>query len=135
MRNEGAKEARKIIKRFHECLNSPRLVPEQCYRRNHGTYSLVHYVNQITGLFLSKNYAPIPIFLNRAFSEFNRIQNDLVSEPYRRIVLSYLSHMAFFINEYCEFESDETTKSFIPKELLEHGCQDAPPIAFLPGEF
>jgi len=64
---EGAKEARKTIKRFHECLNSPRLVPEQCYRRNHSTYSLVHYVNQITGLFLSKNYAPIPIFLGRAF--------------------------------------------------------------------
>jgi hypothetical protein len=95
----------------------------------------VHYVNQITGLFLSKNYAPIPIFLGRAFGELDKIREELVSEPYRQVVLSYLSHMAYFVNEYCEFESDETLKAFIPKELLERGRQEPPPIAFLPGEF
>lgn len=137
MRNdlEGAKEARKVIKRFHECLNSPRLVPEQCYRRNHVTYSLVHYVNQVTGLFLSKNYPPIPIFLARAHSEIGKLRDDLVSEPYRKIVLSYLSHMAYFINAYCKFEADETLKALIPQELVEHGRQDAPLMAFIPGEF
>jgi hypothetical protein len=132
---EGAKEARKIIKRFYECLNSPRLVPEQCYRPNHATYTLVNYVNQITGLFLSKNYSVIPIFINRAFKRLNEIRDDLVSEPYRQIVLSYLNHMAYFINEYCEFEFSETQKTLIPKELLEQGRQEAPPITFLPGEF
>lgn len=99
------------------------------------TYGLVHYVNQITGLFLSKNYPPIPIFLSRAFAELGNLREDLVSEPYRNIVLAYLSHMAYFIDEYCKFESDESLKELIPKELLERGRQEPPALAFLPGEF
>lgn len=133
--HEGAKEAGQTIKRFHECLNLPRLVPEQCYRRNHMTYSLVHYVNQITGLFLSKHYAPIPIFLGRAFNELEGLRQDLVSEPYRQVVLAYLGHMVCFVSTYCEFEPDETLKALIPMPLLELGRQQPPAAAFLPGEF
>lgn len=48
---EGAKEARRTIKRFQEHINSPRLVPDQCYRMSSSTYPLVGYVNQITGLY------------------------------------------------------------------------------------
>lgn len=58
--NEGAKNARKEIKRFQEHINSPRLVPDQCYRMASTTYALVCYVNQVTALYLSKNYAVIP---------------------------------------------------------------------------
>jgi hypothetical protein len=137
MRNEleGAKEARKIIKRFHQCLNSPRLVPEQCYRRNHGTYPLVSYVNHVMGLFLSKNYTPIPIFLGRAFGELEKARVELVSEQYREVVLSYLGHMAHFVNDYCELDADAALKSYIPSELLKRTPHEPPAIVFLPDEF
>ncbi|MGL6011790.1 MAG: hypothetical protein ACRC0J_09840, partial [Shewanella oncorhynchi] len=67
--NEGAKEARRHIKQFQEYINSPRLVPDQCYRMASSTYALVCYVNQITGLYFSKNYSVILIFLQRAYDQ------------------------------------------------------------------
>lgn len=138
MRNEteGAKEARRVIKLFQQCLNSPRLVPEQCYRPASHTYMLVNYVNQITGLFLSKNYHPIPIFLQRANNELGRVNPEKVSDPYRQIVLSYLAQMAYFLVEFdCFDPADETTITFIPSELLALGIQSAPDLSFFPGEF
>jgi hypothetical protein len=135
IKNEGAKEARQVIKKFHECLNSPRLVPEQCYRRNHTTYPLVSYINQITGLYLSKNYHAIPIFIKRAHDALD-LRGDLVSEPYRKIVVSYLSQIAYFITEFhCFEEDDEHLKGYIPVNLIENGKQEPPPIEFWPNEF
>lgn len=135
-RNEGAKEARKIIKAYQECLNSPRLVPEQCYRPNHGTYTLVHYINQITGLYLSKNYRPIPIFIQRAFERLSLLSIDVVSEPYRKIAYQYLAQMSYFILQFeCFDEYDESIKIYIPEELAKAGEQPMPAIGFLSNEF
>lgn len=133
---EGAKEARRNIKLFHQCLNSPRLAPEQCYRPSSGTYVLVNYVNQITGLFLSKNYHPIPIFLERALNELKKANPEKVSDPYRKMVLSYLAQVAYFVFSFdCLDAEDETARSFIPFELLALGPQPAPDLVFLLGEF
>ena len=131
---EGAKQARKAIQRSHGCLNAAHLVPEQCYRRNHGTYPLVQYVNQITGLFLSQNYRVIPVFLGRALREFGQVRHDLVSEPYRKVVLAYLRHMAQFVDRYAELAPDDLAKTMIPAELLASGEPEPAPLPFGAGE-
>ena len=137
--NEGAKEARQTIKKYQRYLNSPRLVPEQCYRRNHPTYPLISYINQITGLYFSHNYIPIPIFLKRAYrdlNQLNRLNPELVSNEYRNIALQYLCQMAYFITSFhCFEEDDERIKSYIPEELIKAGKQDAKSIEPICNEF
>ena len=135
MRNEGAKDARKVIKKFQEHINSPRLVPEQCYRMASSTFMLVCYVNQITGLFLSKNYNVIPIFLMRAHKELITGQNERVSEPYRNLVMQYLSHVAHFLVEYECLDRDEDLRRDIPQELLDMHPSDVPEDLIVQGEF
>jgi len=134
--NEGAKEARREIKRFHEYVNSPRLVPDQCYRMSSHTYGLVCYVNQVTALYLSKNYSVIPIFLKRSYDALLAANHARVSEPYRNLVLQYLSHVAHFLVDYSCFEEDTAQNiQFIPAELLELSPAPAPADLELPGEF
>ena len=136
MATEGARAARYTLKLYQQCLNSPRLVPERCYRMSSTSYTLVNYVNQITGLFISKNYFPIPIFLDRAYKELSQSHVERVSEAYRKMVLSYLAQMAYFIVKFVGFTADEEwVKDIIPAELLALGEQAAPDIGFLPGEF
>jgi hypothetical protein len=118
--NQGAKTARQVIKRFQAYLNSPRLVPDQCYRMASATFLLVCYVNQVTGLYLSKNYAVIPIFLHRAYEQLAKVHSERVSEPYRQLVLQYLSHVAHFLIEYSCLQDDEIhNANLIPQELLD----------------
>ena len=134
--NESAKEARRVIKRFQEHINSPRLVPDQCYRMASSTYALVCYVNQVTALYLSKNYAVIPIFLGRAHEQLHMASSERVSEPYRNLVLQYLSHVAHFIVEYrCLREDEEHFAEFLPKALLEMVPASLPENLVVPGEF
>ena len=135
MRNEGAKEARRIIKQFQEHINSPRLVPDQCHRMASSTYALVCYVNQVTGLFLSKNYYIIPIFLQRAFDQLLKENNERVSEPYRNLVMQYLSHVAHFLVNYDCLAGENRAKESIPKELLEMLPESLPNNLTVPGEF
>jgi hypothetical protein len=86
----GAKEERAKLKRFHALLNDPGLVPEQAYRRNASAYPLVCYVNNIIGLFLSKNYEVIPIFVSRALRHIEEHPSSLTSAPYYQLVSQYL---------------------------------------------
>jgi hypothetical protein len=134
--NEGAKEARRHIKKFQEHINSPRLVPDQCYRMASSTYALVCYVNQITGLYLSKNYSLIPIFLERAYDQVKKASSERVSEPYRNLVVQYLSHIAHFLIDYCCFkEGEEHLSQLIPSALLEIRPWPLPGDLVIPNEF
>jgi hypothetical protein len=134
--NDGAKEARRLIKRFQEHINSPRLVPDQCYRMASPTYALVCYVNQVTGLYLSKNYPVIPMFLGRAYEQANKVSGERVSEPYRNLVIQYLSHVAHFLVDYsCFKEDEEHLRQFIPSALLEIVPGPLPEDLVLSGEF
>jgi hypothetical protein len=138
MRNEkeGAKEARKEIRRFQEHINSPRLAPDQCYRMSSTSYVLVCYVNQVTGLFLSKNYYVIPIFLRRAYDMLDKVSPERVSEPYRNLVKQYLSHVAHFIVDYrCLGEDEQQVIDFIPEELLQIEPKTLPEDLVVQGEF
>lgn len=134
--NEGAKEARREIKRFQEYINSPRLVPDQCYRMASTTYRLVCYVNQVTALYLSKNYSVIPIFLKRSYEALENTPHARVSEPYRALVLHYLSHIAHFIVDFeCLDEDEMHNIDFIPQSLLELSPAPVPKDLEMPGEF
>lgn len=138
MRNEkdGAKEARKEIKRFQEHINSPRLVPDQCYRMASPTYALVCYVNQVTGLFQSKNYYVVPIFLQRAYDLLSKASPERVSEPYRNLVEQYLSHVAHFMVDYrCLGEDEQQVMEFIPQALLKIAPKPLPEDLVVQGEF
>ncbi|UQV43532.1 hypothetical protein KIV45_16400 [Janthinobacterium lividum] len=133
---EGAKDARQEIKRYQEHINSPRLCPEQCYRMASPTYALVCYVNQVTGLFLSKNYYMIPIFLQRAYGVLLALKPERVSEPYRNLVEQYLSHVArFIVNYQCLAEDEQQAAQCIPPALLATVPVSLPQDLFMPGEF
>lgn len=134
--NEGAKEARRTIKQFQHYLNSPRLVPDQCYRMSSATYPLVCHVNQVTALYLSKNYCVIPLFLQRAYEQLGRSTPERVSEPYRGLVHDYLAHVAQFILAYDCLAADERhLVEFIPKQLLAAVPGPLPEDLMVPGEF
>lgn len=100
------------------------------------TYSLVHYINQITGLWFSKNYHPIPVFIDRAYKSLNGLREDLVSSQYREVAENYLKQMSYFIiNFHCFEDDEEAVKNLIPEQLQKSSMQSPPPIEFLPGEF
>lgn len=122
---EGAHEARSVIKAFHAVLNSPGLVPEQCYRRNKVSYALVCYVNNIIGLFLSKNYEVIPVFIARAATHMTENPPSLGSEAYYAAAESYLAHMSFFVSSFTSVPREEIDM-YIPAELLALGKQEPP---------
>lgn len=134
--NEGAKEARREIKRFQENINSPRVVPDQCYRMASPTYALVCYVNQVTGLFQSKNYYVVPIFLQRAYDLLVNASPERVSGPYRNLVEQYLSHVAHFIVNYrCLGDDEQQAIEFIPQALLKIEPKALPEDLVVQGEF
>nr|WP_314626929.1 hypothetical protein [uncultured Janthinobacterium sp.] len=138
VRNErvGAKEARREIRRYQEHINSPRLCPDQCYRMASPTYALVCHVNQVTGLFLSKNYDVIPIFLQRAHATLLELTGERVSEPYRHLVGQYLSHVAHFIvNFSCLAEDERQVARSIPLALLAILPEALPQDLVVTGEF
>lgn len=100
------------------------------------TYQLVCYVNQVTGLYLSKNYAVIPIFLQRAHGQLSTIHSERVSDPYRKLVLQYLSHVAHFIAEFnCMDEDEEHVTRLIPQALLDMIPEALPEDLIVAGEF
>jgi hypothetical protein len=122
---EGAREARSVVKAFHAVLNSPGLVPEQCYRRNKVSYVLICYVNNIIGLFLSKNYEVIPVFIARAATHMAENPPSLGSEAYYTVAEKYLAQMSFFVSSFTSVPREEI-EMHIPARLLVLGKQESP---------
>jgi hypothetical protein len=120
----GAKEARKEIERFHRVLNHEDIVPEQCYRMSSSNYRWVTYANHIIGLFLSKNYNVIPIFINRAFKEVQDSDNQPNAQPYKELLIDYLCQMAYFLENFTEAEGLD----LIPSEIRSAGPKKAPDL-------
>lgn len=121
---EGAKDSRSTIKQFHSRLNSTDLIPEQALRRNSSIYPLVCYVNNIMGLFLSKNYEPIPIFIARAAEHMANFPPAPTSGPYYIAVNRYLSQVTYHLRNFVE--GIEFFDSRIPPSFLEAGPQRVP---------
>ena len=130
---EGAREVRSVVKAFHAVLNSPSLVPEQCYRRNKVSYLLVCYVNNIIGLFLSKNYEVIPVFIARAATHMAENPPSLGSEACYTVAERYLAQMSFFISSFTSVPREEI-ETHIPAALLAQGKQEPPVSTSVAGD-
>ena len=122
MGNEGAKQARAAIKQFHHCLNSPALVPIQCYTPSEiGAYPVL-WVNQIVALMFSHNYVRIPFCIRRAYSGFDQIADKPVFDSYRKVAFDYLCQVAYFLENFTDLE-EENLKSQIPAEIYGGGSK------------
>ena len=121
----GAKEERAKLKQFHLLLNSSGIVPEQAYRMSANLYPLVCYINIIIGLYLSKNYEVIPLFINRALLHINNHPAQPSGIAYQAAAMLYLQHMAHVLKSYSAI-SDELLYELIPGEVLNAGPQKVP---------
>ncbi len=121
----GAKEERAKLKRLHQILNTSDLVPDQAYRMSSGLYPLVSFVNHCIGLYLSKNYDVIPLFLSRAhaFMQDRPLQPNAVA--YSKWVDIYLLQMAYVLKHFTG-TSAELLALHLPAELMDAGPQDIP---------
>jgi hypothetical protein len=122
---EDAREARSVIKAFHTVLNSPSLVPEQCYRRNKVSYELICYVNNLMGLFLGKNYHVIPTFIARADRHMTECPPTPGSQAYYEVVEKYLAQMSFFVSSFTNLTKEEI-EMYVPAKFLAAGKQEPP---------
>ena len=121
----GAKEERAKLKLFHVLLNSPNIVPEQAYRMSANLYPLVCYINNIIGLYLSKNYEVIPLFISCALSHINNHPAQPAGIAYQTTAMLYLQHMAHILKSYSAI-SHEFLHELIPEEILNAGPQQIP---------
>jgi hypothetical protein len=117
----SAREERAKLKLFHSHLNHSEIVPEQAYRRNSGSYLLVSYLNNICGLYLSKNYEVIPIFINRAHQHMQEYPPSASSKAHYELASAYIRQMAYVLSTYTNITKE--CLSLIPDEILAAGPQ------------
>ena len=120
----GAREERAKLKLFQEILNREDIVPEQSYRMSKVSYSLVCFVNNISCLYLSKNYEVIPIFISRAQQHMNEFPATAAMQTYYDLVSIYLRQMAYVLKKFTSVTAESL--SFVPDEILEAGKQKPP---------
>ena len=86
------------ITKIQKKLNSKEILPAKGFRRDMPIYELVCYVNNITGCFLSENYLPIGIFIERARNYMEDYKSGDKNEKYYNQVTEYLN----LIEKYLE---------------------------------
>lgn len=106
---------KKIIE-YQELLNRSDVVSEECFRRNHIAYPLISYVNNVTALFISRNFKTVPIFLDRAVKEIDKIENKVNISLYTSIVLPYLEVISLYLVMFSKVEQNRI--DLIPSKLL-----------------
>jgi hypothetical protein len=87
------------IKALQEQLNSVDCAPARGYRRNITVYSLVSYVNNITGCYISKNLQMVELFIARARAHMDDFPASEQWSSYYRMVDEYLFAMEEWLNE------------------------------------
>jgi|GEM_PF-1473246 len=78
-------------------LNKIENIPKMAYRRDSKVYSLVCYVNNITGCFLSDNYMPIKIFSER-INDYIEENKNKEMENYYKLIKQYILLINKFID-------------------------------------
>lgn len=82
-----------LISSIQASLNSKEFAPSRGYRRDVRVYSLVCFVNNITGCYLSKNEEPIPVFIERAREHMREFPAGEEWERYYELVSEYLNEL------------------------------------------
>jgi hypothetical protein len=122
---DGQKDVRKILDKFHSCLNSESLLPAQTYVPSNVGFSPVIIINQIVALMISKNYERIPFMVKLAYRDFSNFNGHPVYSKYREIAFDYLCQVTYFLKTYSEVDT-EFIDSSIPKDILNAGKKNAP---------
>ena len=86
------------INKLHLKLNANGMMPKGSYRRNTGHYIVHQYVNCIIGLYISKNYDVIPVFIKRLTKFLSSTEHDKQHIFYSN-VSDYIALMKRFIND------------------------------------
>lgn len=118
----GAREERSKLKHLQELLNQEGVVPDQAYRMSKVDYSLVCFVNNMVGLYLSKNYEVIPVFIARAHKHMLEVRPNPSAESYYGLVSIYLRQMAHVLSTFTSVSAESL--AFIPEDILNAGAQD-----------
>ncbi|HUC67850.1 MAG TPA: hypothetical protein VMA53_20705 [Stellaceae bacterium] len=95
-----SEELSRQIAAAHLRLNSDAVLPSLAHRRNHAVYALVCYVNNIIGCYLSKNFGPIPLFVQRARDHMSASPADSGSANYYVEAAAYLDLMEAALSCY-----------------------------------
>ncbi len=82
------KSSTEKIHYLQQQLNKTENVPNRCYRRNVSIYELVCYVNNITGCYISENFDPIPVFIERS-KQFMEVNSNNEWEMYYHLANEY----------------------------------------------
>lgn len=85
------------LERVQKALNSKEFSPRKGYRRDVSVYELVCYVNNIIGCYLSGNFEPIKIFINRARVYIDDNEKNEINREYFELVNRYLSLMEEYL--------------------------------------
>jgi hypothetical protein len=80
----------KEIEELHQRLNSPSVVEGKWYRRNHGAYELICYINNLSGLLVSGNLEGVSTFIERVKVFLGEGGTKYVSKEYAALVNEYL---------------------------------------------
>jgi len=75
------------IAEFQKRLNSAEVLPPQAFRRDKFNYAFVSYVNNVTGCYLSNNFKPIPVFIERALNNTEYSGTDCAE--YKQLAFEY----------------------------------------------
>jgi hypothetical protein len=126
--SKSEQTSRSIIQAFHVLLNQPDLVPRHCYRRNKVSYTLVSYLNNTVGLFLSDNYESIPTFISRAAKHMQEFAPQQCDEQYYDLAFKYISHLTSYLTEYTSVNPSDSVLD-IPAAILQAGSQVVPNYA------
>jgi hypothetical protein len=120
----GAREEGAKLESFQRHLNREYIAPARGYRMSVGVYSLVCYVNNTVGLYLSGNYEVVPIFIARAHQYMSEHPATPQTAAYYQLVNRYLRQFTFVLKRFTSVTPESL--EFIPSELLEAGPQDVP---------
>ena len=122
---QGQKHARKVLDRFHICLNTEGLLPAQTYVPSNIGFSPVVVINQIIALMISRNYERVPFMIRLAHRDFKNFEGRPVYQKYREIAFDYLCNVSYFLKKYSDMDSDFIEEN-IPNEIFIAGEKSAP---------
>jgi hypothetical protein len=80
------------IQEIQAKLNTEQCLPRMAFRRDVSIYELVSYVNNITGCYISENYKPIYILVDRC-KFFMECHKDSSYKSYYELVTEYINQL------------------------------------------